>query len=188
MLMAWVLAWILLSGVFAWAGLRYSRGLAATLTAPMLLLSIISGVVVMKDLWGTCMPEKLELRRGEATLLKHHWREGQAIWMWVEWPEDKEPMCYMYPWSNEKADEIQAAVDKQAGDDREEGTEVMVEFNGGSPGEERGEERSRFEEILTGFFPYFYEEMAADNTVYAKPPQAPPLKPGAETAPHPWRR
>ena len=177
-----LLIWIILLGLFAWAVLRYAKGIAATLLPLALAMALGFGLVVMKDLWGTCMPESFELRPGEATLLKHHWLEGEAIWLWVDWYDDVGPVCYSYPWSEEMADDLVETTEEQ-GQQGEGAGEIIVEFNGGNPVDEDAAEGAGF---LDGFFPYFYNDETPDSSanMYLNPPEAPPLKPGPPQPTH----
>jgi hypothetical protein len=131
--------WVVFGGLFAWAGARHAIGWRKALLIPMFIFSSIAALSVMKTLWGTCIPNYLEFRSGKTSLVSRDWVEGKNIWLWIKWPDNPNPVCYMFPWSEEMARELEAAEQAQNGpEDGVEG-DIIVEFGEGED-EGAGEE------------------------------------------------
>ena len=87
--------------------LSISRRVAVVVAYPVLLAGLAAGG---SDVLGRPKPVWAELRNVEtATIVASYWHEGEAIWLWLTWPGQDEPVAYRLPWSVETADRIERA-------------------------------------------------------------------------------
>ena len=94
--------------------------------AMCLLMFLVLGIdsYLWVDLTGRPKPHGLELRTGKTLVLAEHWLEGQAVWIWVVWPDDPVPKAYAMPWSEEIAERLRDSRQGEA----EDGDMPVAEF------------------------------------------------------------
>lgn len=84
------------------------------------------GTSLTLEFLGRPKPIDYEWRTGEATVEHYLFVEGQAIYVWLRWPEKLAPSAYQLPWSEETAKSLQGAAEQA----EQEGGEVMAELSG----------------------------------------------------------
>lgn len=169
----WVVATSALAFSAIGAPIHWGRRLTLVAILPVALG--LGGWIMMTLMTGP-KPHFLEWRDGETSLIAHNWIEGEAIFLWVRWPDESAPRAYRLPWSEETAEQIEEAQEAVEA----EGGEAVVEFREGPTGDlamvegtESGE-RMDFELSL---------EDRQPPTIYALPQPVPPAKPTTEPDP-----
>ena len=169
----WVVATAALAFIAIGARIHWSRRLTLVGIFP---LALGLGGWVMLTLMTGPKPHALELRTGETALLAHNWVEGEAIYLWVRWPDEAAPRAYRLPWSEETAQQIEEAQKSN----EQEGGETVVEFREGI-GEVTGNRpRNAIETMLD--FDLSLEDRQAPS-IYAMPQPALPAKPASDPTP-----
>ncbi len=169
----WVVATAALAFSAIGAPIHWGRRLVLVAILPVALG--LGGWIMMTLMTGP-KPHYLEWREGETTLLSHSWIEGEAIFLWVRWPDEEKPRAYRLPWSEETAEQIEKAEQTVEA----EGGETVVEFREGMTGEtamvaeNEADVRLDFELSL---------EDRQPPTIYALPQPTPPAKPTTEQDP-----
>ena len=104
---------------------------------------MVSGVTVLLVLGTGLISEFLsrpkpifyEWRGGEATVEHYVFAEGEAIYLWLRWPDNPTPFAYEMAWSENAAKSLQEATEEA----EEEGGTVMADLSGTTAGEEKME-------------------------------------------------
>ena len=104
---------------------------------------MVSGVTVLMFLGTGLISEFLsrpkpifyEWRGGEATVEHYVFAEGEAIYLWLRWPDKPTPFAYEMAWSEDAAKSLQEATEEA----EEEGGTVMADLSGTTAGEEEME-------------------------------------------------
>jgi len=115
----------LLLGVCIFVGLPHVLGWQRA--ASVLIFFVLAGVVYAGsvDLMGSPKPIQLEWRTPEKpTVIAARMREGEAIYVWLQPPDAREPRSYVLPWSARTAQQLQDAM--RDGEAR--GTAVRMEM------------------------------------------------------------
>ena len=111
-------------GIFALLHVRalsFRMRVAVVAAYPVLLAGLAAGG---SDVIGRPKPVWAELRNVEtATIVASYWREGEAIWLWLTWPGQDEPVAYRLPWSVDTAERIVRATGDGGG-----GAEIDAPF------------------------------------------------------------
>ena len=105
--------------------------------------TMVSGVTVLMFLGTGLISEFLsrpkpifyEWRGGEATVEHYVFAEGEAIFLWLRWPDNPTPFAYEMAWSEDAAKSLQEATEEA----EEEGGTVMADLSGTTAGEEEME-------------------------------------------------
>ncbi len=111
-----------LVNIAIWAPRRLWIKLAALATAACL-FPVAYGA--LSELLGRPKPAQLQLTEigdGEATVLAAQLQEGEAIYLWLGFPELKEPRSFVLPWSEAMARELH----KAQGQAEENGSQVRT--------------------------------------------------------------
>ena len=169
----WVVATAALA--FSAIGAPIHWGRRMTLVAILPVALGLGGWIMLTLMTGP-KPHFLELRGGETALLAHDWVEGEAIYLWVRWPEEDAPRAYRLPWSEETAQQIEQA--EQANEAQ--GGEMVVEFQEGIGGETPMTAENETD------VPYEFEfslEHRQPPVIYALPQPKPPAKPATNKEP-----
>ena len=90
------------------------------------------GTGLISEFLSRPKPIAYEWRGGEATVEHYVFSEGQAIYLWLRWPENPAPFAYKMAWSEEAAKSLQEASEEA----EEEGGTVMADLSGTTAGEE----------------------------------------------------
>lgn len=128
----------LVTSFSVWAPRRLWFKLAAFAVALLFLPTAYAGLSRLLS-----MPKPVELewwhaRAEEATVLASTFREGEAIYLWLQLHDNAEPRAYSLPWSRDLAEQLQAAQ-REASENQ---TQVQM--------------RLPFEHSLDGQEPKFY--------------------------------
>ena len=169
----WVVATAALAFSAIGAPIHWARRLVLVAILPVALG--LGGWIMMTLMTGP-KPHYLEWREGETALLAHSWIEGEAIFLWVRWPDEDMPRAYRLPWSEETAEQIEKAQQTVEA----EGGETVVEFREGLTGENAMVAENEADVRLD--FELSLEERRPP-TIYALPQPTPPAKPAAEQGP-----
>jgi len=169
----WVVATSALAFAAIGAPIHWGRRMTLVAILPM---ALGLGGWIMLTLMTGPKPHFLEWRDGETALLAHDWVEGEAIYLWVRWPDEDMPRAYRLPWSEETAQQIEQA--EQANE--AEGGETVVEFREGVGGDTammaENENESPFD------FEFSLEQRQPPS-IYALPQPMPAAKPAADQEP-----
>lgn len=128
---------------------------------------VLTGVLA-EEFLGHPKPIAVEWRAGEATVVATSFAEGEAIYLWLLWPDENVPRAYAVPWDERVAAEIAAAVEG-------------VEQDGGEVVASVGDERQTPPGELEGELEGGATEGSLENReliVYPSPHPRPPDKPG----------
>lgn len=101
----------LLLGLCVFLGLPNARKRQRMISVPTFFL--LAGVVYAGsvDLMGTPKPIRLEWRTPDRpTVIAARMREGEAIYVWLQAPDAREPRSYILPWSTRTAQQLQDAL------------------------------------------------------------------------------
>ena len=128
----------LVTSFSVWAPRRLWFKLAAFAVALLFLPTAYAGLSRLLS-----MPKPVELewwhaRAEEATVLASTFREGEAIYLWLQLHDSADPRAYSLPWSRDLAEQLQAAQ-REASENQ---TQVQM--------------RLPFEHSLDGQEPKFY--------------------------------
>ena len=99
-----------LAGIAVWAPRATPIKVGALVLAALLMVAAYASLV---DLLGKPKPVTMEWAMGavpEATVLGASMREGEAIYLWLEFDEMPEPIAYVLPWNMETARQLQQAM------------------------------------------------------------------------------
>ena len=169
----WVVATSALAFSAIGAPIHWGRRLTLVAILP---ISLGLGGWIMMTLMTGPKPHYLEWRDGETSLLAHTWIEGEAIFLWVRWPDEDAPRAYRLPWNEETAEQIEKAQEAVEA----EGGETVVEFEEGPTGDMAMIAEAESDEDLD--FEFSLEDRQPP-TIYALPQPVPPAKPSTEQAP-----
>ena len=169
----WVVATAALAFTAIGSPIHRARRLTLVAICPV---ALGLGGWIMLTLMTGPKPHFLELRTGETALLAHSWVEGEAIYLWVRWPDEAAPRAYRLPWSEETAQQIEEAQEAKEQD----GGETVVEFQEGIEGVTASLPQQALDSLLE--FDLSLEERQAPK-IYALPQPTPPAKPVHDPAP-----
>ena len=133
----WYIVALVLAGVLALFAViaprkRVLKGAALVCTALFLPMSYLAA----NDLLSRPKPMEIEIARAqldEAVVTASLMREDEAIYLWLQVPDVKEPRAYQLPWNEEMAVELHKAQREAEA----EGTDVQMQLpNGESEGDE----------------------------------------------------
>ena len=129
---ACILLAALILGAYVLACLAWRQWSAGRVMIVVGFIAIIAGLgFAAERLLGLPKPVEIELRAtGEATLVSWTMQEGVAIWVWVTYPGDPEPMSYRLPWESSQAQQLYEATSRA----EQMGTGTMIDL-AGPPGE-----------------------------------------------------
>lgn len=112
--------------VFVDVGLSRRRWLQLSLTIAFG-VALPIGYLGLTEFLGRPKPvatEWLRANTAEADVIASHFIEGEAIWLWLMLPDEREPRAYVLPWSQKTAEQLEEA--RQSG----QGTRARFPFNG----------------------------------------------------------
>ncbi len=111
-----------LAFIAIWAPRALMLKVSALILAGLLMLTGYAGLV---ELLGRPKPASMEWAQAavpEATVLGARLKEGEAIYLWLEWDGGSEPRGYVLPWRRPAAEALQRAMREAEAD----GTRVRM--------------------------------------------------------------
>lgn len=111
-----------LASIAVWAPRTLWLKLSALALSGLLMVTAYTGLV---NLLGRPKPANLEWALAtvpDATVLGATMRENEAIYLWLKFEDNPEPLSYALPWNLEQAKELQKAMRKAEGS----GTKVRM--------------------------------------------------------------
>jgi len=93
--------------LMAWDSIAHGSRISAVI---LLTLSLGVSWIGLIDLLSRPKPLSYEFRAAsEVTLISSYLDEGNAIYLWIVFPESSVPRAYALPWSRDRAEQLQKA-------------------------------------------------------------------------------
>ena len=125
---------LLVGFAYVAVGANQSRRRRWTMVGSVMVLLVL-GTGLISEFLSRPKPIAYEWRGGEATVEHYVFAEGEAIYLWLRWPENPAPFAYEMAWSEDAAKSLQEATEEA----EEEGGTVMADLSGTPAGEEEME-------------------------------------------------
>jgi hypothetical protein len=115
------IAFALLLGTFIFLVLPRGRQWQCAASASLFLALIVVVYGASVELLGRPKPLRLELRQqaDKAKVIAATMHEGEAIYVWLEFPGSDEPRAYALPWNGQMAQQLQNAMQESQANDTE---------------------------------------------------------------------
>jgi len=125
---------LLIGFAYVAVGAQQSRRRRWTMVSGVTVLLVL-GTGLISEFLSRPKPIFYEWRGGEATVEHYVFAEGEAIYLWLRWPDNPTPFAYEMAWSENAAKSLQEATEEA----EEEGGTVMADLSGTTAGEEEME-------------------------------------------------